>query len=65
MVPYCVKGDLWIGYDDEDSVRTKVNSIHKYFRVADQGSTHLWKLNIVNEQMFLNTTFNAQGYHQL
>ncbi|CAG2247907.1 E3.2.1.14 [Mytilus edulis] len=42
MVPYYVKGDLWIGYDDEDSVRTKAEWIAR----EGYGGSMVWSLSL-------------------
>ncbi|CAC5417123.1 E3.2.1.14 [Mytilus coruscus] len=42
MVPYVVKGSQWIGYEDVDSIRTKV----KYIKQHGFGGTMIWALDL-------------------
>lgn len=42
MVPYAVKGSLWVGYEDVDSIRTKV----KYVKQHGFGGTMIWALDL-------------------
>ncbi|XP_068946484.1 chitinase-3-like protein 2 isoform X1 [Petaurus breviceps papuanus] len=42
QVPYAVKGNQWVGFDDEESVETKV----KYLKNSKLGGAMIWSLDL-------------------
>ncbi|PVD37775.1 hypothetical protein C0Q70_00376 [Pomacea canaliculata] len=56
-VPYLVKNDQWIGFDDQDSIRTKV----QYIKSMNLGGVMFWTL----DQDDFSGTFCGKGRYPL